>query len=75
MKKNMGIVDRSIRLVAAVIIVIFYFANTIPGVFGMLLVVFSMIFIVTSAISICPLYTVLGIDTCLSKKNKEEGEI
>lgn len=72
MKKNMGIVDRSIRIIAAAIIVIMYFANTIPGVFGMVLVVFSVIFIVTSAISICPLYYIFGIDTCPPKKNKEE---
>lgn len=72
MKKNMGIVDRSIRIIAAAIIVILYFANTIPGVFGMVLVVFSVIFIVTSAVSICPLYTFLGIDSCPPKENSEE---
>lgn len=71
MKKNMGIVDRVARLVVAVLIVILYLSNVLTGTLGIILIVLAAIFVVTSLIGYCPLYTVFKCDT-LSPKEKEK---
>lgn len=63
MKKNMGTVDKVIRILVAVIIVSLYFTHVISGVLGIVLLVLSAVFVVTSIISICPLYMIFGLST------------
>lgn len=63
MKKNMGLIDRIIRTVFAVTIGILYFTGMITGTAAVVLGVFAVIFLATSAISFCPLYLPLGINT------------
>ena len=63
MKKNMGLIDRAIRIAVAVVIAILYFTNFISGTLAIVLLVVSAIFILTIIISFCPLYTLLGIKT------------
>ena len=69
MKKNMGTADKIIRLIIAVIIVTLYFAEMITGTVAIVLLVLSGIFVLTSFISFCPLYTLFGIKTCPKKDN------
>lgn len=64
MKKNMGSLDKGIRLAIAIIIVALYFTNIITGTLATILLVVGIIFAVTSFISFCPLYLPLGINTC-----------
>lgn len=68
MKKNMGTADKIIRLIIAAIIVTLYFTEMITGTVAIVLLVLSGIFVLTSFISFCPLYTLFGIKTC-PKKN------
>ncbi|WP_127125131.1 YgaP family membrane protein [Pseudoflavitalea rhizosphaerae] len=68
MKKNMGNADRIIRLLLAVIFAYLYFAGIVPGTIGLILVVVGGIFILTSLAGFCPLYTLLGFNTCAHKK-------
>ena len=63
MKKNMGTVDRIIRLIIAAIVVTLYFTNLISGTLGVILIVLAGIFVLTSMISTCPLYLPFGIST------------
>ncbi len=63
MKANMGNVDRSLRLVAAVIIAALYFSGTLGGTLGIVLMVLAAVFAVTGLLSFCPLYLPLGIST------------
>ncbi len=67
MKKNMGSVDKTIRLVFAVIFAALYFANVVTGTFGVVLLILAVVFSLTSLVSFCPLYTLLGINTCKTK--------
>ena len=67
MKKNMGTADRIIRLIIAGLVATLYFTNTISGTFGIILLVLSAVFVLTSLISFCPLYTLFGIKTCKVK--------
>ena len=60
MKKNLGIIDRVIRVLVAVVVVILYFTNVISGTLAIILLILSGIFIVTSFLSFCPIYMALG---------------
>ncbi|MFN4007259.1 MAG: DUF2892 domain-containing protein [Chitinophagaceae bacterium] len=64
MKKNMGSIDKIIRLVVAAVLVYLYYAGIITGTLGVVLLVVAGVFTLTSVVSFCPLYTLLGIKTC-----------
>ncbi|NQU03721.1 MAG: DUF2892 domain-containing protein [Syntrophaceae bacterium] len=63
MKKNMGTLDRTIRIVLALVVVVLYFMGKISGVAAIILGIFALIFIVTSFIGYCPLYAPLKLST------------
>ncbi|MFN8255615.1 MAG: DUF2892 domain-containing protein [Bacteroidales bacterium] len=63
MKKNMGSVDKIIRILIAAVVVVLYFTNVISGTLGIILLIVSAIFVLTSVISFCPLYLPFGINT------------
>ena len=67
MKKNMGNTDRIIRVIAAIVFSVLYFTGTVTGTLGLVLVVLGAIFLATSFISFCPLYTLVGMNTCEKK--------
>jgi hypothetical protein len=67
MKKNMGNLDRIIRVIAAIIFSALYFTGMVTGTFGMVLLVLGAVFLATSLINFCPLYTLLGVNTCEKK--------
>lgn len=68
MKANMGGTDRIIRILIAVVAAVLYFTGTISETVGIVAMVIAGIFLLTSLISFCPLYTLLGINTCTLKK-------
>lgn len=59
----MGTMDRAIRILIAVLIVVLYYANVISGAVAIILLVFAGAFVLTSLISFCPLYLPFGIST------------
>ncbi len=63
----MGNIDRVIRLLVAVVILVLYFIKVLPGTLGIILLIVAGIFVLTSAISFCPLYVLLGVNTCKKK--------
>ena len=71
MTKNMGTIDRLIRTILAVIIVIFLFKGSIAGTFALILVIFAIAFLGTSAIGWCPLYKPMKINT---KKTEQKQD-
>ena len=70
MKKNMGLADRTIRVIIAAIIGVLYFTGTVSGTLGIVLLVLAGVFVLTSLISFCPLYAPFGIKTCQIKDKK-----
>ena len=70
MKKNMGSADKIIRLIIAAAIAVLFLTNVISGVWAILLLAVAGIFVLTSLVSVCPLYLVFGISTCPIKKAK-----
>jgi Na+(H+)/acetate symporter ActP len=61
--KNMGTVDRIIRVIVAIVIAVLYFTGSISGMLAIILLVLAGVFILTSLISTCPLYLPFGITT------------
>lgn len=68
MKKNMGLADRMIRILVAVIVAALYFTHVISGTLAIALGILAIVFVATSLVSFCPLYLPLGINTCEKKK-------
>jgi len=68
MKQNMGSSDRVIRLLIAAVLIILYFTGIISGILGIIALVAAGVFLLTSTISFCPLYTIFGMSTCPNKK-------
>ena len=67
MKKNMGSPDRIIRTILATVFVVLYFTGTVTGTWGIILLVLAGVFILTSLIGMCPLYAIVGMNTCPNK--------
>jgi hypothetical protein len=68
MKKNMGSIDKGIRVILGIAIALLYYFNIISGTVALVLMVIALIFLVTSLINFCPLYTVFKINTCKRPK-------
>ena len=68
MKKNMGTVDKVIRILVALVLSGLYLANVVTGTLGIILLVVAVVFVLTSFISFCPLYVPFGINTGAKKE-------
>ncbi len=68
MKKNVGSTDKIIRILIAILIGVLYYNETITGTTAIILLVFAIIFFITSFISFCPLYVPFGISTSKKKE-------
>jgi len=56
MKKNMGSLDRVLRIIAGVVFAILIVTQTVSGVLAVILGILAVVFIVTSLIGVCPGY-------------------
>jgi hypothetical protein len=63
MKKNMGTIDRVIRILLAIVVIVLYINGSITGIAAIILGIVAFIFIVTSLIGFCPLYAACKIST------------
>ena len=63
MKKNVGTTDKVIRILIAVTLVVLFFTHVISGVLGIILLVLAAVLVVTSLISLCPIWLALGLNT------------
>jgi hypothetical protein len=59
MKQNLGLFDRGIRLLAAIVIAALYFAGQITGTAAIILGIFAAVFVLTGVFAFCPLYVPL----------------
>jgi hypothetical protein len=67
MKANMGSLDKAIRVILAIVFAMLYITKTVEGTVGLVLLVLGGVFLLTSIISFCPLYTIVGANTCKKK--------
>ena len=64
----MGSADKAIRIVLAIVFAGLYITKLVEGTIGLALLVIGGVFLLTSVISFCPLYTLLGMNTSEKKK-------
>ncbi|MEP2935209.1 MAG: DUF2892 domain-containing protein [Gilvibacter sp.] len=67
MKKNMGGTDRIIRFIIALVIGVLFWQGIIAGTVGYVLLAIAAVFVLTSFVSFCPLYSLVGLSTCKTK--------
>ena len=63
MTKNMGTIDRVIRVVIALTVGVLYLMGLISGTVALILGILAVVFILTSLVSTCPLYLPFGLST------------
>lgn len=67
MKKNVGSLDKGIRILLALAVVLLNYFEIINGTIALILLIIAMILIVTSFANFCPLYALLGKSSCKVK--------
>lgn len=65
----MGTIDRVVRTIIAMVALYLYFTGAVSATLGLVFIAVAAIFLLTSLVSFCPLYTLVGIKTCPSKEN------
>ncbi|MDR0794367.1 MAG: DUF2892 domain-containing protein [Chitinophagaceae bacterium] len=71
MKKNIGNIDKVVRIALAIVIAILYFTHNIAGnTTALILGIVAVILVATSFINFCPLYKILGISTTKKSSSK-----
>ena len=68
MKKNMGLVDRLLRVLVAIVVAVLYYTGQINGTVAIILGIFAVVFLLTSAVGFCPLYLPLKLSTRKEQK-------
>jgi hypothetical protein len=63
MKKNVGTIEKVIRILIAAIFIVLFATKVVTGTLGIVLLAIAGIFILTSLISWCPIWAVLGVNT------------
>jgi|OpeIllAssembly_1097287.scaffolds.fasta_scaffold317304_1 uncharacterized membrane protein len=68
MKKNVGSVDKIVRLLLAAVFILLFIFNAVPVIFGYILLALAVILILTSLLNFCPIWMMFGVNTCKIKK-------
>lgn len=69
MKKNMGTLDRTLRISIALVVGVLYFTGQISGLAATVLGVIAVAFLLTSSVGSCPLYLPFGWSTLRKSKS------
>lgn len=65
----MGSPDRVIRILIALVIIFLFINHTITGTWSFVLLAIAGIFLLTSFVGICPLYSIFGFSSGKVKKD------
>ncbi|HEY3371601.1 MAG TPA: DUF2892 domain-containing protein [Prolixibacteraceae bacterium] len=63
MNKNMGSIDKVIRILIVVAIAVLFFTKVLTGTAAVILLVVAGILLLTVLVSFCPIWAILGIKT------------
>ena len=64
LNKNMGTIDRVVRLSLVAVVAVLYLTGAISGTVATILGVLAVVFAATSVVGFCPLYAPFGLSTC-----------
>ena len=68
MKKNVGSIDKIVRIVIAVVAIWAAYTNQVASPWDYVLYAVAGIMVVTSFMGSCPLFSIFGINTCKIKQ-------
>jgi len=68
MKRNLGNIDRVLRVLIAIVITLLSFTHVITGTLAVVLSILGVVFLFTGFIGACPLYSLFSINTCSKKQ-------
>ncbi len=63
MKKNVGNIDKVVRILLAVVVAVLFLTKVITGLVGIILLVVAGVLVLTTLISFCPIYWPFGLST------------
>lgn len=63
MAKNMGTVDRGVRIAVALLVAVLYFTHAISGTWAIVLGVIAAVFVITGFVGVCPAYMPFKLST------------
>ena len=63
MTKNMGTIDRVVRILVAIAVLVLYLTHVIAGPLAIVLGVIAAVFVLTSFVGVCPAYIPLKLST------------
>ena len=64
---NSGGMERIIRGILGIVLVLAWFLHWVLGTLGLILGILGLVFIVTAAIGFCPIFSIIGVNTCKNK--------
>ena len=65
----MGSTDKVVRVLVAIAVALLVYFQVVTGTVAYILIAVAAIFVLTSVISFCPLYSLFGLNTCKVKKH------
>jgi hypothetical protein len=69
MKKNVGSVDKVLRILLAIIVAVLIITKVLTGAAAIILGIVAGMFLITSLFGFCGLYSLIGINTCKVRNN------
>ena len=71
MRKNVGSIDKLVRLLIAIALIVLFYLEIITGTLGIIALVLALVLSITSLVSFCPIYALFGLSSCEKEKTKE----
>lgn len=75
MKANIGSVDKTVRILLAVAVLVLYLTNIISGTLAIILFAAAVILLITVFINFCPVWHFLGISTRKREYIKQQEKL
>ena len=63
MKRNMGVADRLVRTLLAIVAVVLLLTKAVHGYLTVILGILAIILLLTAVVGLCPVYILLGVST------------
>lgn len=64
MNVNVGTMDRVVRAIVGAVLVVLYLNGILTGTLGAVLLVGGIVLILTALVRFCPVYQLLGVNSC-----------
>ena len=64
---NVGKGDQIFRFVLGIVLLLAYFLGWVGGAWGVVALIVGIVLVATAAVRFCPLYRLLGLNTCEAK--------